>query len=237
MPDLKKGFFIINRALLDHPTFKGRPDRIGAFVVLIGKAAYRDTTIDVRGEAVAVKRGELVASQATLTKWTGLERQQLRSFLRALESTGAINQASATGVTKGVTKLTLCNYDKYQGSTPSENQAPTKPPTNKRNNINNPSNEGDAATPPSEPIEVSVVTKAVWNCKPFLERHGVSNPGAMIGRWLKDSNPYEILRAIEAAQKAGTEDPVPYIQRVLSGQNSENDAEMQFFKDVAEGNR
>ena len=74
--------------------------------------------------------------------------------------------------------------------------------------------DGDAV----EPVEVSVVSAAVWNAgKPFLASRRVPNPGAMIGRWLKSHSPLALLHAIEAAQRAGTQDPVPYITEALKG--------------------
>lgn len=69
-----------------------------------------------------------------------------------------------------------------------------------------------------EPVEVSVVSAAVWKAgKPFLASKGVANAGGMIGRWLKSYPPLALLQAIEAAQRAGTEDPIPYITEALKG--------------------
>jgi uncharacterized protein YdaU (DUF1376 family) len=78
--------------------------------------------------------------------------------------------------------------------------------------------EADASNGAGAPttIEVSVTSAAVWAAgKPYLASRGVENPGAMIGRWLKSHSPLALLGAIEAAQKSGTQDPVPYIIEAL----------------------
>lgn len=39
----------------------------------------------------------------------------------------------------------------------------------------------------------------------------------MIGRWLKDNKPEDILRAIDKAVQNGTRDPIPYVTATLQG--------------------
>jgi hypothetical protein len=75
----------------------------------------------------------------------------------------------------------------------------------------------EAVDDPPPLHEVDVVAKALWAAgKEYLGGKGVSNPGGVIGRFLKEKHkPAEILDAIQRAQKAGTEDPVPFMQACL----------------------
>lgn len=93
---------------------------------MLDEAAFADTEQDVGGAVVKVRRGELCASQAMLEEITGLSRQQLRTFLSALENAGSITTRPATKSTKSRTIVTFCNYGKYQNDQPKANQASTK---------------------------------------------------------------------------------------------------------------
>jgi hypothetical protein len=78
----------------------------------------------------------------------------------------------------------------------------------------------------SEPLEVNTVTAALWDVgKRYLSRNGVKDPGRLIGRWLKQSGgrASSVLAAIEAAQKAETRDPVPYISKIINGEAKNHD--------------
>ena len=210
-----EGWFAVKHGIRKHPIFRGRTDRLGAWVAMLDEAAFADTKQDVSGTVVDVKRGELCASQAMLEEITGLPRQQLRTFLTALEKSGAITTRPATNSTKSRTIVTFCNYDKYQTAQPKANQEPTKDQPTKEQDNNIPVGEGAEA--PSEPIEYSVHSKAVWSAgKPYLTSKGVNKAGSLIGMWLKTYEHRDVLDAISMAQKAGTEDPVPYITQVLS---------------------
>lgn len=210
------GWFSVKHGIRNHPIFKGRPDRLGAWVSILDEAAYADTQQDVAGEIVTVRRGELCASQAMLEEITGLPRQQLRSFLSALEKSGAITTRPATKSTKSRTILTVCNYGKYQHDQPSDNQEPTKDQPIKKTNKQIPPSE-DAPASSLKSVDVDPINKAVWDFGvPFLSANGVKNPRPVIGGWLRDyPNPTAVLEALRDAQRSGTKDPIPYIKAVL----------------------
>jgi hypothetical protein len=156
-------------------------------------------------------------------------------------STQGATQPPTQGKTKRATQarttITICKYDEYQdrpgdptqsatqeptqGETqPQPAQQPTDQPTKEQDLTNTPPSEGADAPPPEacQPVEISVVTTAVWRVgKQFLASKGVKNPGSIIGRWFKTSQAIAILQALEQAQRAGTEDPIPYITAVLDG--------------------
>lgn len=126
------GWFAMSRDILDHAIFKGRPDRLYAWVWMLSNAAYRDTQHDVGGVIVDVPRGSLCASQATIQAGTGMSRQALRTFLELLKSANAISLKPATNATKAKTIVTICNYDKYQTAQPSEKPTSNQAATNEQ---------------------------------------------------------------------------------------------------------
>lgn len=137
------GWFAMSRDILEHPIFKGRPDRLYAWVWILSNAAYKDTQQDVGGVIVEVPRGSLCASHAMMQTGTGMSRQALRTFLELLKNENVISPTPATKATKSRTMLKVCNYDKYQAAQPSEkptsNQGATKEQPTKvtRKQINN----------------------------------------------------------------------------------------------------
>lgn len=218
------GWFAMNRAMFQHPIFDGHADRVGVWAWLIATAAWKDTQFCIGSQIITIRRGQLCVSQRQIEKETGVGRQAIRNLLDMLEREKAITQRVTGKATQKRTIITICNYEKYQGlnggdnpkeNPPATHQQPNKEQVNKRDTLEaNASNGADAPLT----VEVSVTSAAVWNAgKPFLASRGVDNPGAMIGRWLKSHHPLALLSAIDAAQKSGTQDPIPYITEVLKG--------------------
>lgn len=215
------GWFAMNRAMFDHPLFEAQPLRVAAWAWMIATAAWKDTKQDAGGKIVTVRRGQLLTSYRQMSRATGVPMQPLRTLISMLKEQHAITVDTNTGRLL----ITICNYEKYQSPSGCSNTAATHAQhssnTQKEqgNNIQTSSNEEDALSAPmGETVEVSFLSKAVWsNGKPFLASRGVKNPGSIIGKWLKSYSPPEIMTAMEMAQKAGTQDPVPYITQVLSG--------------------
>lgn len=205
------GWFAIKHGIRKHDIFRGRPDRLGAWVAMLDEAAFADTEQDVAGVVVKVARGELCASQAMLEEITGLSRQQLRTFLAALERSGAIKTRSATKSTKGRTIVTFCNYDKYQSPQPSANQTSTKhqPTKEQDNNIPVGAAEKSAA---SDPVKLMFDSG-----RELLSGAGKSNAaaGKLLGKWRKEYGTADVIAAIGNARREGAIDPVSFIEGTL----------------------
>lgn len=211
------GWFAVKRGLTSHPAFRGDFAKIGIFLWMMENAAWKDTTIDVAGKPHTVPRGSLCYSQRFMAVKFGISVKALRTFLSDLEEYGVVKvsvvQKGNTKATKR-TQVTLCNYEKYQ-SPGNKTETSEKQDGNKEEQGNN-----KQPSPPSEetpPADFSLITKFVWDeGKRLLSRHDVPNPGRVIGKWLKTSEPADLLSAIDAAHKAQTHDPVPYITAALS---------------------
>lgn len=214
------GWFALKRGMHDHPLFFRQPLRVAAWVWMVATAAYQDTRQNAGGKIVVVKRGQLLTSFRQMSEATGVGVQVLRTLLEQL----GVERAISIDTNTGRMLITIENYDKYQqaGKTANtaENTAATRAQHTKETreqDITLEANASNGAEAP-EPIEVSVVSSAVWNAgKPFLASRGVKDPGSVIGRWLKSNPPLAVLAAIEAAQRSGTQEPIPYITEALKG--------------------
>lgn len=223
------GWFALKRGMHDHPLFHKQPLRVAAWAWMVATAAYQDTRQNANGKIITVKRGQLLASYRQMSEATGVGIQVLRTLIAKLEIEGAVSQHGGgdktnTAANTGRMLLTICNYDKYQAggskANTAANTAATRDQHTKetREQVTLEANASNGAEAP-EPIEVSVISSAVWGAgKPFLASRGVKDPGAVIGRWLKSNAPLAVLAAIEAAQRSGTQEPIPYITEALKGQ-------------------
>lgn len=222
--DMRTGWFSVKRGMLDHDLFKpdGKWSKAEAWIWMIENAAYRDITVDVGGKPHVVPRGDLCFSERFMAEKFGWSQKALRNFLDKLEAHGAITQDVAkTGQgTKSKRKqVTLCNYDKYQGYE-IKTEAKGKQKGSKEEQVTNIPPSEDAPASSGLVVDLSSPTAAVWAVgKQYLARHGVRSPGEMIGKWLKSATAIEVLAAIQAADRARTEDPIPYITEVLKGKS------------------
>jgi hypothetical protein len=220
------GWFAMKRGIHDHPLFYRQPERIAVWSWIKATAAWKDTRMDAGGKIVTVKRGQLLTSYRQMSQATGVGVKVIRNLVERLQAGNAIDTDTGTGRLL----ITIRNYDKYPLSdetwgtgsgTAGAQQGHTKEQENNipssSSSLRSEEEEGrDAPFSLGEKIEVSVSSKAVWTaCKPFLASRGVKDPGSIIGRWLKSHRPLRVLEAIDAAQRAGTEDPVPYITAAL----------------------
>jgi hypothetical protein len=113
----------MHRGWLDHPMLgRERYCNRAAWVWLVERAEWNCRDVNIRGEIIILRRGQLVASQrylATAWKWS---RGKVERFLTMLEIEGAIERA----IEPGETVITICNYDKYQAN-PNRTEPPTEP--------------------------------------------------------------------------------------------------------------
>jgi hypothetical protein len=104
------GFVVAYREAAEHPLFKGHADRLGAWLWLLMKAAWKPTKFDVNGKVVTVKRGQLSVSIRHLGEAWGWSKSSTDRFLTRLKTETMIETESGTGRLL----ITICNYDKYQ---------------------------------------------------------------------------------------------------------------------------
>ena len=222
------GWFAVKHGITGHPLFRRRPERLAIWIWLVDNAAWKETEHDVNGVMLTVPRGAVSASLRRIADDTGTSLQVVRGFLRRLQECKMIN----TAVTHGRTIITLCNYDKYQDVKEVSNTAPNTAATQQQHikeQINNSSTKGAEKSAPNSGDENSNVTAALWSIgKQYLSGHGVKNPANVIGKWLKQAgSAATVLGAIEAAQKAGTQDPVSYIFKIIGNGQTKTWAQKQ----------
>jgi len=110
------GWFKVQRGWMNSPDFAKEPfTEREAWLWLIEAAAYDPHVRHVSGHSVSLSRGQLIVSQRTLADVWKWGRQRVRGFIARLELLGSLTQNS----THGLTQITVCNYEKYQGEQPS----------------------------------------------------------------------------------------------------------------------
>ena len=117
---MSKGFFIVDRDLLDDPLWMGsKPFTPGqAWLDLIGLANHSDRKALVRGKVIECKRGEVNRSFRNLGERWGWDKNRVSRFIKQLEKMGRVNH----GTHQGETFVFLCNYcdrqDSYKKNAP-----------------------------------------------------------------------------------------------------------------------
>lgn len=97
-----------------------------AWLWIVENAAYEAHVRYVSGNAISLMRGQMIASQRNIADAWTWGRQRVRGFIAKLELVGSITQNS----THGLTMISVCNYERYQGeqptTQPSSNPAATQ---------------------------------------------------------------------------------------------------------------
>lgn len=107
-----RGFITISRGFLEHPAFASEPfTEREAFQWLIKEAAWRPRTVR-RGFAMfELNRGELAHALSFMCEaWGWDSKSRVTRFLERLKKLGMID----THAERAATRITVCNYDKYQ---------------------------------------------------------------------------------------------------------------------------
>lgn len=105
------------------------PNMVSLWMHLLILANYEDKP----WRGIVVKRGQLVTSLVSLSEFTGLSIQQVRTCLSRLESTGEIAQKT----TNKFRIITICEFDVYQQAESDYQQTNNKQITNKQQTNNN----------------------------------------------------------------------------------------------------
>lgn len=105
------GFVRIYRRLFDNPVFRTEIEAL-IFARLIIQAAWKDTEIKWKGRRFQVKRSELIISYREMAERFGGAEVTHRRLIERLTSDAMIVAVTDAGVTR----ISICNYDKYQVS-------------------------------------------------------------------------------------------------------------------------
>jgi hypothetical protein len=215
------GWFAIKRGLLKHPIFKpkGPYSRAEAWIWMIENACFSDTKIDLHGEMITVKRGQLCFSVRKLAEEWKWGYKAARIFLSRLEQENVVNlDASKKGRSKGATRtlITICNYEKYQsvkesrgakGGARGAQEGRTK---EQGNNYSEPNGSAASAAPDPEKLMFDAGVQLL--CGAGLSE---CNARSNLGRWKKNFGTAAVIAAIGAAQRTGAIEPVGYIDKCL----------------------
>lgn len=94
-----------------------------AWMDMVMRAAITERQVEVAGTLIALRRGELVASQGTLQGAWSWTRQAVRTFIRKLERDGMIRCEKFAGNNQ---RITILNYKKFQDLRPPDPDELTK---------------------------------------------------------------------------------------------------------------
>jgi hypothetical protein len=105
------GWVKIHRSLIKHWIWDN-PEYFKAWICIIIEANYESAKVLIEGEVIECKRGQSLNSLKTWAKLFGKRWsiQRVRTFLNLLKNDTMI----VTEVLRKTTRLTICNYDKYQ---------------------------------------------------------------------------------------------------------------------------
>lgn len=105
------GYVKLHRSINDNPLWTSEPfTKAQAWIDLFLNANWKDGILDIRGNIIEIKRGQLGWSELTMCKRWKWSRTKVRRYLLYLEKTGNLIQQK----TNLTTVITICNYDKYQ---------------------------------------------------------------------------------------------------------------------------
>lgn len=135
-----RGWITIHRKIQDWELYFSEPfTRTQAWIDLLILANHAPKTINVRGNLIRVKRGQLAWSEETLSKRWKWSRNRVRRFLFWLKTAQQIDQEKSAVLSK----IIILNYDEYQRRDTTDEtteRQQTKQQTDTNNNVNNENN-------------------------------------------------------------------------------------------------
>tara|TARA_Y100000004_G_scaffold98933_1_gene110821 strand:- start:169 stop:615 length:447 start_codon:yes stop_codon:yes gene_type:complete len=105
------GYFKMWRGWAKNPALRNNNNYRYLWLYLIESCAFMDTTIDKHGFPVKIKKGDLITSVSRISRDVNMSVQSVRTALKSFENHKMISIKS----NKLSTKITLCNYDLFQG--------------------------------------------------------------------------------------------------------------------------
>ncbi len=115
----------IARALMNHEAFKDQPfTEREAFIWLIMEASWKPRTKRVGNVIVELDRGQVAVSVRFMAEAWQWKKSTVFDFLERLKKSDMIRTDTRTGVSV----VTVCNYDTYQGEAEKSGQGKRKNP-------------------------------------------------------------------------------------------------------------
>lgn len=180
------GFVAAYREVVDHPLFTGNSERLGAWMWLVMKAAWKPTPYDISGKIVTIERGQVCVSRSQLSKAWGMSPSGVERFLTRLKTEQMIEQATG----QGRSIITICNYAKYQDISDEAGQATgqaTGQPSDSHRTAKEQGNKGTRDIEPNGPISQRMSAPKSKadneNSKPFVESEFVLPPDIPADPW------------------------------------------------------
>ena len=123
---MKRGYYKLQRGWMNHPIFTKREkySEREAWLCFIESSSFAKHHVEISGKRLAVDVGSFFTTRSYMCEKFRWSEHQYRSFINRLVKEDMI----VTDTTQGFTKVTLCNYEKYQS------QSPTNHPYNNKGN-------------------------------------------------------------------------------------------------------
>lgn len=118
---MDSGWIKAHRAMLDHPLLQ-RADEIGLWMRLLLMAAHRPQRTRLRGQIIALERGQAAVVMTDLVEPDGMSRKRLRLIVESWVKDGMLTISHAKGQACSI--VTICNFDTYQSSEEREGPSP-----------------------------------------------------------------------------------------------------------------
>ena len=153
IPEVSHGWIKLHRDIVKHWIWKD-PNYFKAWTCILLEANHAETKVLIKNELIIVKRGQSVNSLKTWVSLfgKGWTVQKIRTFLKLLKDDSMINMEGL----RNTTRITVCNYDKYQSqqhtdntqTTRKQHAANTQPTTNKNEKTLKNEKKGENNTAP-----------------------------------------------------------------------------------------
>ncbi|MCA0961168.1 hypothetical protein [Salipiger bermudensis] len=117
------GTFSVSRGLWDHAAFKREKfTEREAWIWMLGEASWKGRVTRAGDLVVPLERGQLVLSSRFAAKCWGWTDSKVRRFIERLQKLEMVSAKTDAGVTV----ITICNYDDYQGGGAASDAGPTQ---------------------------------------------------------------------------------------------------------------
>lgn len=115
-----EGWIKLHREIMEHPDYFSEPfPRMMAWIDLLMMANHRPANLRIRGNRIALERGQAALAQQTLAERWKWSRGKVKRYLAELETAGAIR----LGTSHVIHTITIVRYDEEQGAGTSDQAA------------------------------------------------------------------------------------------------------------------